>query len=368
MIKSKAVFLFIAAVVIIPVSISAQLNHFIYLQTEGKQPFYAKLDKRVMSSSVSGYLIIPKLKNGTYNITVGFPKQDKSEQTYTCAINDKDAGYLIKNFGENGWGLFNLQTLDVTMAAAKKNSGLSTTEKADDFSTMLSEVTNDPSVKKVEKTPVQDKEKQPVKLEEKPVVNEGPKSSVIKKQATATPSGFEITYIDYSGVKYDTIQVFIPAEAKGETQAKEPSISRAIETQEQENKKIEIKEDKKFLPIKVKASPAADTVTSTSAIGMVNSDCKAYASEEDFLKLRKKMAGESKVEAMLSIARKFFKSKCYTTEQVKNLSALFLNDEGKYQFFDLAYHHVSDSSSFSTLQNQLTDAYYLSRFKAMVTH
>ena len=118
MIKSKTSFLFSLAI-LIPVLLTAQLNHFIYLQTEGKQPFYAKLDKKVLSSSASGYLIIPKLKDGIYNITIGFLKTENSEQTYICSIDNKDAGYLIKNFGDKGWGLFNLQTLDVVMEGNK---------------------------------------------------------------------------------------------------------------------------------------------------------------------------------------------------------------------------------------------------------
>jgi hypothetical protein len=43
----------------------AQQNHFIYIQTENKQPFYVKLDKQLFSSAASGYIILPKLKEGT---------------------------------------------------------------------------------------------------------------------------------------------------------------------------------------------------------------------------------------------------------------------------------------------------------------
>ena len=69
---------------------------------------------------------------------------------------------------------------------------------------------------------------------------------------------------------------------------------------------------------------------------------------------------------MINAAKKVFRSKCFTTENIKNLSTLFLNDEGKYNFFDAAYPHVSDTGFFSTLENQLTDSYYIKRFKAMI--
>ena len=97
-------------------SIQAQQNHFIYIQTENKQPFYVKLDKKIYSSSASGYLIIPKLKEGIYNLIVGFPKNEWPEQKIKSTLGDKDLGYLLKNFGDKGWGFFNLQSLNIVMA------------------------------------------------------------------------------------------------------------------------------------------------------------------------------------------------------------------------------------------------------------
>jgi hypothetical protein len=98
----------------------------------------------------------------------------------------------------------------------------------------------------------------------------------------------------------------------------------------------------------------------------VNSDCKAFAGTEDFLRLRKKMAAESNAEDMIKVAKKYFKTKCFSTDQIKDLSYLFLTDEGKYKFFDAAYVHTSDSDQYQVLESQLTDEYYLNRFKAMI--
>lgn len=403
MIKSKPLLIFTSAI-IFPLFLTAQLNHFIYLQTEGKQPFYAKLDKKVFSSSASGYLIIPKLKDGQYNISIGFPKSESSEQTYTCSIENKDAGYLIKNFGEKGWGLFNLQTLDVVMSGAKAGKpGIVKTEKTDDFSNMLSEVVNDPSIKQAEKPVVAQKEKSVAsKQEDKTVISLASGPIIVKKQLISDKTGVQATYIDITDDNQDTITIFIPfdvtksddnlvpqleevkavneskpAGGKEDTIAKEEDkpqeTNDETKTTEQarlEQKKLAVGENKKFLPIEMKAAPSKDAAVETSptTIQMVNSDCKAIASEENFLKLRKKMASEDTDGAMIAVAQTAFKAKCYTTDQVKNLSFLFLNDAGKYRFFDVAYQFVSDSSNFRTLQSQLTDEYYISRFKAMVRH
>jgi len=40
--------------------LKAQQNHFIYIETENKQAFYVKLDKKLYASSPWGYLVMPK--------------------------------------------------------------------------------------------------------------------------------------------------------------------------------------------------------------------------------------------------------------------------------------------------------------------
>lgn len=97
-----------------------------------------------------------------------------------------------------------------------------------------------------------------------------------------------------------------------------------------------------------------------------NSACSGVANGMDFFNLRRKMASRNSSRKMIEIARDFFKSKCYTTDQVKNLSYLFLTDEGRYHFLDAAYPFAADPENFSTLKSVLTDPYYIKRFEAMI--
>lgn len=94
-------------------AVAAQQPHFVYLQTDNNQPFYVLLKNKNYSSSSIGYVILPKLENGDYRIKIGFAKSDMPEQDYVLKIKDNDQGYLIKNFGEKGSGIFNLQTLAI---------------------------------------------------------------------------------------------------------------------------------------------------------------------------------------------------------------------------------------------------------------
>jgi hypothetical protein len=78
------------------------------------------------------------------------------------------------------------------------------------------------------------------------------------------------------------------------------------------------------------------------------------------------MAAAEGDDDMISQAKKYFKLKCFSVPQIKNLGALFLNDESKYNFFDAAYKYATDKTAFATLETELKDPYFINRFKAML--
>jgi len=161
------------------------------------------------------------------------------------------------------------------------------------------------------------------------------------------------------------VQVFVIGPAKEKNPAiKEPEQR---ETPKNTDQAIDAKADTKQQK-KNKEAAASQVILLPKVVtsSTVNSDCKAFASTGDFLRLRKKMAAESNGEDMIKVARKYFKTKCFSTDQIKDLSYLFLTDEGRYKFFDAAYAHTSDSDQYQLLESQLTDEYYLNRFKAMI--
>lgn len=472
-------------------SSKAQINHFIYLQTENKQPFYVKLNKKIISSSASGYIIIPKLQSGSYDLIIGFPKNEWAEQHFTGSVKNDDVGYLVKNFGERGWGLFNLQSLQVVMSDEKiADATLAKVDKTDEFSNLLSNVVNDPSIlkKEVEKNgeikidtsssasqSTNERAMEQAAIQKTASVTniDAPDKAInqqnmldgkIKKiREESNEAGVSIIYVDKGNKQADTVNIYIPkdsisfaADVSKELQQKDDKLHLAdsvkndqslaviAETPYTKKKPLEeeklqrigtvadsiydahnaptesehidssaiIKQskerlapatpsqaidqnDKKFLPIEFspvdgnqnakadilvdskklntdisKKDIAADSFTNNqkSSVLMVNSDCISNASNDDFLKLRKKMASAKTDDSMLEIAKKGFKAKCFSSEQVKNLGALFLKESDKYAFYDMAYQFVWDTHNFSSLEDQLSDPYYKSRFKAMIRH
>lgn len=430
----------------------AQQIHFVYLQTENGQPFYVKLDNKVTSSSSAGYLILPKLSEGDYNISVGFPKKEFPEESFQILVDKDNKGFLLKNFGEKGWGLFNLQSYAIVMGNSSNNAPPTVRNLQDDsFSKMLANVVKDSSI--LEKKEIGDLTPVFINRDGDMAANNSDtvaKNNNVEIKNTDTTKAFndiltsanqnsepvllsnitrmlqkenkdgvEMVYVDKNEISNDTIRIFIPAdklidkaternseivkkenviEAPSDTVAKEiephaaqqsadspKSITENVSAPEN---KIEAKDsiisginnNRDSISNNLKPSETIDitedeikkqnnaenefpkVVNSSSN----NSDCKAFASNDDFIKLRKKMTGENNNDDMIKVAKKNFRLQCFSTGQIKNLSFLFINDEGKYKFFDAAYPFTSDSSQYHTLQSQLKDPYYINRFKAMI--
>jgi hypothetical protein len=376
----------------------AQQLHFLYVQTDNKQSFYVKLKEKIYSSSSTGYLVIPKMAEGTYNLSVGFPKNEWPLQNLAVSIADKDLGFALKNFESKGWGLFNLQTLEVINASSVmvNQTARATEAKTDGFSSVLADVVNTPSIKEQEKSEPQ-KPAAVVKTEElkkeiDPAIMEKISTGMIERLSSKKDAGgIVLVYADTQAAGTDTIRVFIENDGENPEDAKLPGnailetplpVIKVIEPQEKPGDK---KESPKFIEMEmgnsgiVEANPkvvesrehAAEAKNTTelpagTASKMINSDCRQIATDEDFLKTRRKMSSEKTDESMVNAARKAFKQKCYSAEQVKNLSVLFLTDEGKYKLFDAAYPFVHDTPQFAELVSQLKDPYLITRFRAML--
>ncbi|MFY0253576.1 DUF4476 domain-containing protein [Chitinophaga sp. 30R24] len=85
-------------------------HHFIYIQSEKGLPFYVKYHGKVLSSTERGYIILSQLENGTTSVTIGFPKNESHEAQFNLKVAKSDEGFLLKQSGDAGYSLYNLQT------------------------------------------------------------------------------------------------------------------------------------------------------------------------------------------------------------------------------------------------------------------
>jgi len=94
----------------------------------------------------------------------------------------------------------------------------------------------------------------------------------------------------------------------------------------------------------------------------IHNGCKGNLTDKELTRLRNKMALGVTDEAMIIESGKVLNNSCITSSQVKRLSELFGTNAGKFSFFKSVYPFVSDKQYFYTLQEQLTDEHYNSRF------
>ncbi|UAY56683.1 DUF4476 domain-containing protein [Arachidicoccus terrestris] len=260
----------------------ADNNHFIYIQAKAKQPFYVILNKKVYSSSSIGYLIIPKLKDGSYDLRIGFPQAQAPEQNFTCVVKGSDAGYSLEKGEDGNLGLLNLQskkfiasnsqtTLEDQYAAAnpqpdkaaekitqEKDAAKAETKEAtasnNAFSEMLSNAAGDPTLgapipapkavlaNKGEKksTQVEDFGKDP-EADSKAIAEAAPEENlkpaeeatadfsktfgVIKSGQERSRKGTEMTFVMFNSRSTDTVKILVPRSAATEEEEKTTGVA-----------------------------------------------------------------------------------------------------------------------------------------------
>lgn len=345
---------------------NAQKKHFIYLQSEDKQPFYVMLNNKNYSSSMNGYLVIPKLKPGRYFFVAGFPKEKYPEQKFSIVVEDgKDLGFAFKRFGDKGWGLFDFVSFNTIMANSsdwEKDKAIYDTVKliTDDAmslpvkqaETKSTEVANT-STNKVETiteaVPVVINTLSPVPTKNETVTNTnkedaaqtsagGNKYQIVKTYDRNGYQGIDQVYIDYSPIKNDTITVFIPYNNY-------PSTTQTSTTE------IIIDTSK---------------VNNVGSANQYNRSCVNLATDVDFAKTRKLMSYETTDDKMTAIAKRTFKDKCFTAEQIKKLGMLYLSEQSRCKFFIMSKPFVYDVLNYGSLETQFTLSSTIEQFRKSV--
>ena len=127
---------------------NSQKLYFIYLESESRQVFQARVGEKLFHSVPAGYLIIPNLVDSSYQVRISFPQNQIPELRFQIPVQGKDHGYLIKDMKDQGWVLFDLQDLVLlppTPDTIKGSSGIQS-GGVSFFREILSKAANDPSL------------------------------------------------------------------------------------------------------------------------------------------------------------------------------------------------------------------------------
>lgn len=155
-----------------------------------------------------------------------------------------------------------------------------------------------------------------------------------------------------------------PVQVKTEKEPAKPTVDSAVAVVKTEPQpSVEVKKPEAEKPKTVEPEKKAEP---TSKLVMINSDCVKLATDNDVDKLRVKMMAESDLQKKLTVANKYFKTMCLYAKQIKGLSELFPNDEGRYKFLELAYPFAADTANFKQLHELLSEEVYVTKFKKLV--
>ena len=209
-------------------------------------------------------------------------------------------------------------------------------------------------------------------------------AGVVKLSERHSPKNVRLVYADHSGSKkIDTIVVIIPVDtpAVDKTAGRQPhaaDTSRVPATRAHgpnpDTPTVGTSTAAAYRPTipptssteAARPHPVDTTHRAAKATVFVNSDCHDFASDFDVDKLRVRMLETGKDDDRLAVARKTFKSKCFSTRQIRTLSEVFTSDAAKFRFFEAAWPFAADEH-FHELSDLLADPVYNSKFKTM-TH
>jgi hypothetical protein len=358
-----------------------QQDRFIFIQAPKDHPFYVRLGEKTYSSSAFGHLVIPSLTDKNYQLFIGFPKTVLPEQEFTIALSGKDRGFDIRMEEGRSVFLYDWQSMQLIRSAtpglSKSEISINGVKRTDPYARLMAGVVNDSLVL----------------YTEKPQPKDVAATSIPKKQDTVkvaiqdpvVPSR-QPTLVAESDVQKDSTAIAVVPEVQKDsasiiTDAKPevvegPAVVIVKEESTPDEKRIiyRMEDTKEEISIAIPKDPEpVDTVAvviphvqDTSAVVLMNSDCSRFATDNDVDKLRVQILKEGSNDEKIFVARKMFRTRCFSTKQIIALTELFPSDEGRYMFFDAAYPFVSDSGNFKSLIRFLSNEYYINRFKALV--
>jgi hypothetical protein len=403
-------------------------DYFVLIQSDNGQPFYVRVKNQIYSSSSAGYLILSQLKDSVYTITVGFPGQpaaehyltrqgetwglfDKQEQALpsvvdTAAIGrpplagvkkDDPFSQLMSAIVQDTAVMYNTyvaaspdtsQSPNLSPGAPQSASPSPDTSAA----TLVSSGDTIPSalgatIPSAPGSTIPSAPRSTIPTASG-VVPSSP-TGVVKLSERRSTKSLTLVYTDHPDDKRtDTIDVLIPVESgplpprklkADAAHSTNPVVSQkpkpdttypanAVAGRDPQPDSIHsiVRSAADGQDSKPDTATAAATTPGKPTLPFVNSDCHAFATDNDVDKLRVHMLAVGKYDDRIQTAYKTFKIKCFTTRQIRALSDLFSTDAAKFKFLATAYPFVSDEK-FADLASLLSDPVYVDKFRTMTT-
>lgn len=344
-------------------------QHYVFIEAEGQQPFYLRKSGETYSSSVSGFMILAKLKVQDTNFIIGFPNKLYPEVAFAIPALQQDKGYALRQKEGKNWVLVDRNNSTIITGGAVDSRQLlsSTTATATGFADLLADATGDKTLLEkstfigstADKTPSvglntktssaatksQGNLKQPNKTQSSNIVR-----SYIQQEDSSI---LRIAYFEKGGKNnWDTIIVEIEKK-RIPTSLNEPSAFTNTKT----------------------VSPDAATVKIEDRQVAIQPDLKEVqqmgcnhpiALPKDLRELQRKIAKAPAFEEQMELSVKAFQEKCFTTKQVKELGVLFWEEQNRLNFYTRLRKFVADPSLYGELEQSFLQEASKKAFRDML--
>ena len=316
------------------VLIKAQEVHFVFIQTQNKQPFYVRYEKEILSSTEIGYVVIPKVATDSIEITIGFPKKYGSGIKYKLEVKGKDRGFVIKQLDSALWALYEMEHMIMVMPVEVpiKNQTI-IQPSSDPFTMLLAQVMNTPAIaQKItindSLLAVDDYYQQVLKFSpgsrisdsillvdkslDTPILLTKNQDAFLRKgYGVMDSSGYFVGYIIKEENNFDTINIFIPTDT------------------------------------------------------LLGNKKRALATETDILKMKAEWVLMDSGQFVFNVIKEKLDSFYFTVHQIKSLSIALRTEESKLMVYKLAFPQIIDKFYFSILQESLIKEENIIQFQKM---
>ena len=326
-----------------------------FIEADGQQPFYVKRTDTLYSSSAAGFLIIPKVPKGDFNIVLGFPKAVYPEVSFDLKEVSRDRGFYLKLFEGKGWGLLDRTSMEVFYSNNREDvrpTADSIKKKSSQFAELLSDATGDklllqqPVVDNKptnKESPIEQKKSEQANLPK--VKDKSGLSVVIKFEDLETDQEKILTFIDRAveGTS-DTIKLKIEKITQVEliplqqTLSQDSAVIRNVDGIKSQENISAVKSD----------DDTKKAVETKTVVARKLADCnKPIADSRDLLNLQKKLLGITSVEDQIAYVEKIFGMKCFSSKQSIEIASYFLEEQSRLNLFTKIYWLLKEHNDFN---------------------
>lgn len=343
-------------------------QHYIFIEAEGQQPFYLKKSGETYSSTATGFIILSKLNAKDIEFIIGFPNNLFPEVAFKVNGLVKDRGFYLKQTEGKGWVLLdrsNSELISGGMVQAKTIITSSSTSTG--FAELLADATGDktlvdrsslvsvPAAKPVAAS-IKSKSTSPVikgQTNPKQIDKSGGLGVIRSYIQSDDSSALRITYFE-KGAKENWDTIYVEIEKMLEKAISQPLMKMDLSSNQEMSLQKEEKE-------------SGNLVTPSNLNTNLASDCvNPIALPKDIRELQRRISRSSSFEEQIEIAIKSLSEKCYTTKQIKELGASFLDEQNRLTFYARARKWVVDPALYSELEQSFLQESSVKAFREMM--